>query len=187
MYFWSDTHFNHEGILKHTSRNYSSVDEMNNVLIEKWNSVVQNETDTVWHLGDFGFHAPTRGYTMDLAEIWWKLRGKKHLIIGNHDEKNKQVLRFPWESVERLAEVRYGGIRATLCHYPLETWPASWHGSMMFHGHCHGTLKRKIAKRFDVGVDAMGIDGPIDWDTLFQLSMSEAFVPTDGHDEERNY
>jgi calcineurin-like phosphoesterase family protein len=155
---------------------------MNESLIALWNGRVEREGDDIWLLGDFGFHAPTKEGTTDIGEIWWRLRGKKHLIVGNHDAQNNQVLRLPWETVALLHEVKIDGQRATLCHYPLETWPASWRGSMMLHGHCHGTLRRKIAKRFDVGVDAaLGVNGPIPWKELVERAMKETFTVVDGH------
>ena len=153
-------------------------------LIALWNGQVTRDTDDVWVLGDFGFHAPTKEGTTDLGEIFWKLKGRKHLIVGNHDAKNNQILRLPWEKVEMLYELKRDGQRATLCHYPLETWPASWRGAMMLHGHCHGTLNRKLPKRFDVGVDTeLGSNGPILWDRLVELARQETFVAVDGHDK----
>jgi calcineurin-like phosphoesterase family protein len=156
---------------------------MNEGLIELWNARVEHENDDVWFLGDFGYHAPTQEYTTDLGVIFWKLRGKKHLIVGNHDVKNTQVMRLPWETVDMLKEIKLNGQRATLCHYPLETWPAAWRGAMMLHGHCHGTLKRKLPKRFDVGVDALGNNGPIPWDTLVEWASKETFMAVDGHEK----
>jgi calcineurin-like phosphoesterase family protein len=183
-YFWADTHFNHRGILGYTSRPWKTVEEMNRGLMAIWNATVRNESDDVWVLGDFGF-TPRREWAtteMDLMTIFWGLRGRKNLVVGNHDEKNQQVLRLPWERIERLVELKIGGKRATLCHYPLETWPASWSGSMMLHGHCHGTLKRKVPKRFDVGVDTpLGKEGPILWEELVDLASLETFFPVDGH------
>jgi calcineurin-like phosphoesterase family protein len=182
IYFWADLHLNHAGILHHASRPYSGVAEMNEALIALWNGRVEKEGDDVWVLGDFGFHAPTKEGTTDLGELWWRLRGKKHLVVGNHDAKNNQVMRLPWESIDYLTEFKLGGQRATLCHYPLETWPASWRGSMMLHGHCHGTLRRKIAKRFDVGVDTtIGQNGPIPWEELVERASKESFDMVDGH------
>ena len=183
VYFWGDPHFNHEGILRHVGRPWATtVAAMNAGLVALWNGQVTRESDDVWVLGDFGFHAPTKEGTTDLGELFWKLRGKKHLIVGNHDIKNQQVMRLPWETVTPLHELKIGGQRATLCHYPLETWPASWRGSMMLHGHCHGSLRRKVAKRFDVGVDTdIGQNGPILWDTLVEMAAKETFVPVDGH------
>lgn len=107
IYFWSDTHFNHVGILSHTERSWAkNIQEMNEGLIALWNSQVTKEGDDVWVIGDFGFHAPTKEGTSDLGEIWWRLRGKKHLIVGNHDVKNTQVMRLPWETISLLHEIK---------------------------------------------------------------------------------
>ena len=177
-YFWADTHFNHEGILSYTARPYSNIKEMNDALVEKWNSVVKKEGDTVWVLGDFGFHH-SRGE--DLFQIFYRLRGKKSLVIGNHDEKNPVVLRLPWERAEMLTHFKAEKHRATLCHYPLETWKGSHSGTLMLHGHCHGTLKRKLPKRFDVGVEVEPV--PVEWSELVERASKETFWATDAHGE----
>lgn len=182
IYFWADTHFNHEGIIRHANRLVETVQEMNSLLINLWNSKVE-QRDIVWFLGDFGFHAPNKDGTTDLNDIFWSLNGTKRLIVGNHDLKNNQVLRLPWDQVADLIEVKHQRKRATLCHYPLETWPGAWRGNLMLHGHCHGTLKRKLPKRFDVGVDALGATGPIPWEELVETAKREKFVPVDGHDK----
>jgi len=177
-YFWADTHFNHKGILKYTSRPYKNTLEMNAELIARWNSVVLQESDEVYFLGDFGFH---HSEGRDLGEIFWKLRGRKSLVVGNHDEKNPKTLKLPWERVENLYTFKSGGFRAELCHYPLETWKACWRGSLMLHGHCHGTLKRKLPKRFDVGCDVEHL--PVLWEDLVARAAKENFQPgeVDGH------
>jgi len=51
-FFTSDTHFDDEFAIQYFNRPFKSVDEMNVVIVEKWNSVV-TENDTVYHLGDF--------------------------------------------------------------------------------------------------------------------------------------
>jgi calcineurin-like phosphoesterase family protein len=177
LFLWSDTHFNHAGILRYCSRPYGTVKEMNRALIERWNSVV-GPKDTVWHLGDFGF-PPRPGEGDELPYLFGALNGQKNLVVGNHDQKNKVVLRLGWNEMEMLTEVKHLGARATLCHYPLETWPASWHGTMMLHGHCHGTLRRKVPKRFDVGADVEQV--PVRWEDLVERASRETFVPVDGH------
>lgn len=178
-YFWADTHFNHRGILQYTSRAYQDIYQMNRDLIARWNSAVLQERDHVWFLGDFAF---THADAEDITKIFWQLRGVKHLVVGNHDEKNPQVMRLPWTSMQHLKTFKSGGFRAELCHYPLETWKASWKGALMIHGHCHGTLKRKLPKRFDVGMDVEPI--PVEWGVLVNRADSERFVPVDGHGEE---
>jgi calcineurin-like phosphoesterase family protein len=186
VYFWADTHFNHAYMLGVYPWRGATIREMNANLVALWNGQVTRESDDVWLLGDFGFHAPTKEGTEDLGELFWRLRGRKHLVVGNHDAKNPQVLRLPWESVDYLTEFKLGGQRATLCHYPLETWPASWRGSLMLHGHCHGSLRRKVPKRFDVGVDAeIGRSGPVSWERLVETASKEQFVAQDGHGRER--
>jgi calcineurin-like phosphoesterase family protein len=180
LYVTADTHFNHAGILRHVpSRPWRTVKEMNAALVERWNAVVLNESDVVYHLGDFGMHAPNDGDASDLGVLFWQLRGRKHLVVGNHDVKNPQVLRLPWESIDQIAEVKRDGRRLVLCHYPLESWPGMHHGAAHVHGHSHGTLARKAPKRFDVGVDVF--PAPVSWEELWEMADRETFVPADHH------
>ena len=80
-FFTSDTHFYHINILKYCNRPFSSVEEMNEKLIENWNNVV-GKNDIVWHLGDFCF-----GKKENISEILPKLNGKINLVMGNHDHQ----------------------------------------------------------------------------------------------------
>ena len=56
--FWSDTHFNHAclhwPIPLWKTRGFSSIEEHNEGLIKRWNSVCTDQT-TFFHLGDFIF------------------------------------------------------------------------------------------------------------------------------------
>lgn len=82
----SDTHFNHENILNFKDskgnpvRTFGSVKEMNEALVENWNSVVK-QGDKVYHLGDVFF-----GPKDEFKKLWPKLNGSKRLIVGNHDD-----------------------------------------------------------------------------------------------------
>ena len=78
-YFIADTHFNHENIIKYSNRPFKNIQEMNEYIIHKWNSVI-TRNDIVYHLGDVGF-----GTTEELREFINKLSGNKILIKGNHD------------------------------------------------------------------------------------------------------
>lgn len=178
-YFWSDTHFNHENIAKFcpSTRPFCGIEGMNSWLVEVWNSIV-GKRDSVFLLGDFAFKHP-RGW--DLDYLFMALQGRKHLVVGNHDEKNPKVLALPWESVSDLVTVRENGMRAVACHYPLETWKQAHRGYLMLHGHSHGSLKRVIPHRFDVGVDAEGFLGPLSFDELWQRASEQTFEPADHH------
>lgn len=79
VFFVSDHHFGHSGIMDFESRPFETVDDMNKVMIDRWNAVVRPE-DKVFHLGDFSFLNKEK-----TAGIVSQLRGYKHLILGNHD------------------------------------------------------------------------------------------------------
>lgn len=177
IFFTSDSHYNHRAIIEHCRRPYADVRSMNEAMIADWNAVV-GPSDDVYHLGDFGFKGED-----DLDTIWWRLNGHKHLVVGNHDKKNPKVLKLPWESVSDLKVVKKDERKLVLCHYPMESWPSMWKGSAHLHGHCHGTLRRKMAKRYDVGVDAH--PSPIAWPEIWAWADAEPFVPVDHHGEGR--
>lgn len=83
IYVCSDLHFNHTNIIKYCNRPYETTEEMNQKLIENWNSVV-GEDDTVFCLGDFCL-----GGKDDIIHFGKQLNGKKFLILGNHDHGTK--------------------------------------------------------------------------------------------------
>ncbi len=178
IYFWSDTHFNHAGIMRHcpkTRGHYGSVSEMNDSLISRWNSVV-GPTDSIHLLGDFAFKTKEG---IDLDVLFNALHGHKHLIVGNHDEKNPAVLKLPWESVRHLGFVKYDSKKVAVCHYPMETWASAHHGVPHLHGHSHGTLKRQIPHRYDVGADVY--ERPVSWDEIWDRAGAEVFNAQDHH------
>lgn len=173
IFVWSDLHFNHAGIIRYCNRPFADVREMNESIIARWNMAI-GPTDTIWVLGDFGFHGKD-----DLATIFTCLNGHKNLVIGNHDEKNAEVLKLPWERQERLYTLKTEGMRFELCHYPIEAWKGSHKGSIMLHGHSHGTLKNIIPHRFDVGFDVR--PAPVNVAMLYIEAQGQVFVPQDHH------
>lgn len=79
-WFTSDTHFGSERTLQLSRRPFKNVQEMNNTLINKWNSVVGKD-DIVYHLGDFGDYKTVK-----------ELNGKVILIEGNYELKDKELI-----------------------------------------------------------------------------------------------
>jgi calcineurin-like phosphoesterase family protein len=85
----SDTHFNHANILRFTDSKsgdrirpqFSSVEEMNETIIQRWNEVVR-PGDKVYHLGDVVMGTDQEGW---MKRHWPRLMGRKVLICGNHD------------------------------------------------------------------------------------------------------
>lgn len=86
IWLTSDTHFGHKNILTFEDkigkpvRPFCSVEDMNETIIENWNSVVK-AGDKVYHLGDVFF-----GPKEDFAKLWPRLNGSKRLVVGNHDD-----------------------------------------------------------------------------------------------------
>lgn len=83
----SDNHFNHQKIIEYCNRPFKTVEQMNEEMIKKWNSVVK-EDDKIYHLGDFGF-----GSKEQIANVISKLNGRIFLILGNHDNHTPQWYR----------------------------------------------------------------------------------------------
>lgn len=175
VFFWADTHFNHTGIIEHCHRPFETTEAMNESIIAKWNQI--EDKDTIFFLGDFGFE---KKGVQPLSEIFTQLKGHKHLIVGNHDEQNPRILGLKWESVSWYKKVKHEGMRAIASHYPFETWSGVLRGYIHVHGHSHGTLRRKLSRRFDVGVDVYQA-GPVLLDYLIEKAKEQTFVPTDHH------
>ena len=143
--FTADTHFSHRRIIQHCNRPFSSTDEMDAVMIERWNALVA-PTDTVYHLGDFCWKGKASRYRN-------RLNGIIHLIRGNHD---KNIGSADFASVSDICTVKVDDVEIVLCHYPLAEWEGYYGSTWHFHGHAHGTLKSKQLRRIDVGVDQWG-------------------------------
>lgn len=130
IYFTADNHFGHENVIRFCNRPFASADEMNEHMISAWNDRVR-QNDTVFILGDMFFRAK------DVETILSRLKGKKRLIIGNHDSWLKHIdsSRY-FLSVDPFLEVSDGHHALTLCHYPMVTWKHALR-SYMVHGHIH--------------------------------------------------
>lgn len=57
IYFTSDLHLGHRGIISMQNRPFENIQEMNQVLIRNYNAVV-HKNDTVYILGDISHHLP---------------------------------------------------------------------------------------------------------------------------------
>ena len=79
IYFTSDLHFWHKNSIVYTNRPFETVEKMNEKLIEYWNKTV-HANDEVYILGDVTMVRPGRA-----TEIISQLKGRKYLLMGNHD------------------------------------------------------------------------------------------------------
>ena len=131
-YYISDYHINHSNILWIDKRKFSNIDEMNKHIINQWNSKV-TDTDDVYVLGDFIWGG-------NIQPVLNKLKGKKHIILGNHDRgfiKNTGIKGI--ESIDKYLEIEDCGKRIILSHYPIVCYNGQFRGTYMFYGHVHFT------------------------------------------------
>ena len=156
IFFSSDLHFYHEKIIRHTQRPYYNVEQMNKSLIKKWNDKIAFD-DEVYILGDFTMKGA------DLASaILYSLKGKKHLIRGNHDHfiDEPQFDGSLFVTVQDYLEITYLNTDFVLFHYPIVEWNGSGKGAIALHGHQHNHKEYNVENlrngilRYDVGVDA---------------------------------
>lgn len=128
-FYISDLHIGHKNVLTFDKRPFSNLNEMHEVIISNWNCVVNND-DEVYILGDFA-------WKNDIGlEILKQLKGKKFLILGNHDRINSEMQRyFVW--IKPYAEIKDNDTLVILCHYPIAHWKNADYGSIHLYGHIH--------------------------------------------------
>lgn len=148
-FFTSDSHFFHKKIIEYQkNRGCSSVEEMNELLIDNWNKTVSPDS-TVIHHGDFSFSSKT-----NISSVRARLNGRIILIMGNHDYYSKVVDAFGEENIYHSKYYWVGGQLIHSCHFPMASWIEAENGSWMLHGHYHGSkVDDNIYKRMDVGID----------------------------------
>ncbi len=140
-YYISDYHFFRETMTSdgekpmpiYMARNFKSCYEMNDYIIDKWNSKVTNE-DTVFYIGDF-----SNGTKEQTIEVLKKLKGHKNLILGNYDsyiKEDKELSSF-FDNIDYYMETIDGNSKIVMCHYPLLWYDKSKNDDYMFHGHIH--------------------------------------------------
>lgn len=166
----SDTHFSHANIIRYCDRPFRDVQEMNEALIEKWNSTVAAD-DVVYHLGDLALGQEIERQ----VALTSRLHGDKRLVPGNHDriaksfEGRRSAPRFwpvyeeaGWRILAEQFEHSIGGHRVVVSHFPYVGDTQDYDrylpfrpidkGLPIIHGHVH-TLFAERGRQFNVGVD----------------------------------
>lgn len=127
----SDTHFGHKNILNFLNedgskvRDFSSVEEMDELIVENWNKTVRDE-DIVYHLGDVYFGAGHQHIK--------RLCGRKRLILGNHDEGKDIMFRDHFQMI--LVWRMFPEFNCLLSHVPVHE-SALYKVKKNIHGHTH--------------------------------------------------
>jgi len=163
----ADLHLGHRAAIDMCRRPFKDINEMNKVLIGNINSMV-SKRDTLYLLGDVSYRIPTS----EADELISQINGKKILLLGNHDKRNYDPRLF--EDIRDFIEIGHNGVRVSMMHYPMMSWPKSHYGSVHLHGHIHSTgeynlqMREQGIRRYDVGVDANGFC-PVSLDNVFRF------------------
>ncbi len=180
IYFTSDLHLGHRFALEHRPM-FSSVDEMNEVLINNINHIVTSN-DTLYILGDASYRLESD----QASELIRSILCKKILIRGNHDKRYDGDV---FEDIFEYLEIKYNKQKFILCHYPFVCWNQMRHGSVNLHGHIHSgpeyNEENHTAGRlqYDVGVDANNYN-PVSIDQISlwaRTSPWEDYIGTNHH------
>ena len=149
IFYTADLHFHYKPFLP--GRPFASVEEMDEAMIRLWNETV-TDGDTVYVVGDVGYNG---GYVP--GDALGRLRGRKHLIRGNHDTgfENAPKLFDYFETVTDFNEIDDGETHILLCHYPILYRKRGY----MIHGHLHQArgpeydILRQMPRMLNAGVD----------------------------------
>lgn len=150
-YYIADPHFGHANVIRFSERPFADVDEMNRCLIENWNARVGDDDD-VFIVGDFAYRNAESP-----KKLLETLRGRKHLVIGNHDKKWMKAI----EPSDYFVEVDHALFtvddkrrRIWMCHYPCMTWPKyTYH----VYGHIHNNKPEEfwpLLRTYDMALNA---------------------------------
>ena len=178
-YFTSDHHFNHTNIIRYCNRPYTSVEEMNEDMVRRWNETVSNE-DTVYYLGDFSLQPKEVEYW--LSRLNFKVI---HLYLGNHDAPFKKpsldnrYKQWGFTSVRTTGIFEKDQYKFFLSHLPYKGLEGGDYeeryadlrptdkGDWMLCGHVHEKWKIKN-KMINVGVDVWN-GRPVSLETLLSV------------------
>lgn len=144
-FFISDLHISHKNVLEYDQRPFRTIEENDAEIMRRWNEKVDDDDD-VYILGDISWRK-----NEDTVAYYKQLRGKKHLIVGNHDKKmikDANVARLFVEILD-YKEFHFDyGIDIVLCHYPIPCFKNHFHGWLHFYGHVHNSFESDMIEKF---------------------------------------
>lgn len=178
LYFWSDTHFQHDKDFIYKKRGYRNIQEHDMAIFSKMLETVTPEDD-LYLLGDICLGDSTSGIRK-LESIPCNV----HIILGNHDTDNRVAL---YNNCKNVVEICYSTIvkykkwRFYVSHYPTvvtnfdyDTKPFSrrlWN----LHGHTHSFDKFEYLQYggYNVAIEAQP-QGPVDIETIISQILTFA-------------
>ena len=116
IFVTSDLHFGHDRGFLYEPRGFKNIEDHDETVIANWNNVVSDEDD-VYVLGDLMLNDNEHG-----VECIKKLKGKIHIIYGNHDTDARKKFYDELGVVHGWADViKYRKYNFYLSHFPTMT------------------------------------------------------------------
>ena len=148
IYYTSDLHFGCTNKYENRSK------ETDRLIIDNWNSIVTNGDD-VYILGDIGKIGKNQDneYICQCISV---LKGRKHLILGNHDKELKDIrLRQLFVEVCDYKEIRdpYAGENVVMSHYPILMWNEQHKEWIHLYGHLHNSHEETFYQNMLFGLN----------------------------------
>jgi len=136
--FIADLHLSHANMAKR--RGFSSIEEHDEHIIAKWNSVV-TKRDVTYILGDVTMEKSSPYPLLD------RLNGIKHIVLGNHDRRQDVKKLFDYaESVGAM--INYKGVFLTHC--PIHPDELTYGIPKNIHGHIHDKVVMKMLDGWEI-------------------------------------
>ena len=150
-YYISDLHLFHEASIRFDNRPFDSVQEMNETIARRWNRKVTNG-DTVYILGDISM----REKKDELIALVSCLKGRKVLIMGNHDDisdyRYAQLFDEICDYKEIHDSIKGKSYDLVLSHYPIFSWKGMNRGAILLYGHTHNSGEDKYYQECIAGM-----------------------------------
>lgn len=154
IWFTSDLHFCHDKEFVWQARGFNNVEEMNQAIVERFNSKVAPE-DTLYILGD-----AMMGDNAEAEQYLAQLNGIKIFIRGNHDTNPRVEIykKYTDEEIKYADMIKYKKKTFYLSHFPTMTAnTGKAHNQILnLFGHTHQTHNFNVNSiyMYHVGVDS---------------------------------
>jgi len=169
IFFSSDHHFFHHNIIEYCDRPFGDINTMKNNIINNHNKMV-GKNDIIYVLGDIGIINKAKFFK--LKPLLDRMNGRKHLILGNHDEsKPFNYIKIGFTSVHTTMWFEYGNHTFYMNHDPAVYTTNMYNPKdILLCGHVHKLFDHLLPKKnvINVGVDVWNF-APISLDRIIKL------------------
>lgn len=147
-YYIGDIHWKHSNIVKYDSengsRNFSSIEEHDDLIIENINKVVTPQ-DKLHFVGDVSWGTPE-----ETIELLKRINCKNIFVYkGNHDRALKDgKVKKMFQGVYDIKQIEDNGRQVVICHFPMMMWPGQHRGTIHLYAHLHNTEEERDYQGF---------------------------------------